>query len=497
MQRIPIDKGWMPDYLPLAMPAGGLIEALNLLPYDEYYMSTMGVNNFSSDAMADSPNAGVMLVNNAGALYSFFGTPTKLYRLETNKSLTNISKAGGYATGNNQWSFAQYGEFVIATNFVNVPQILKPSFVSPNIFADVGGSPPKAKYCLLVNEHLLFGYLDEAGTISPKKLRWSARGDMEDYAASLTTGAGSQNLADAIGRMTGLAYVNGLILIFFEQSISIGWYSGAPFTFEFPASNIIRDIGALPGSIIPVGNGVFFLDRRDIYYFDGKSAPIPLGMGVKNTVLNSINYDYLHRITTAHDTLRGLVFWAYPQGGTIDGNATEILVYNYRAKRFTRLSTAAQCIYSRRRDESTPLATLEDLSGDYPELDKIPFSLDSEVWIMGLPGIGFVRTTNYVGMYTGVVRSATLETGELTTGKISRIINVRPIIENAVDPIIVSVGSRFQENADPAYTADSTVGSNGYANLRQTGRYLRTKLTLAGHKGLSGLEVDLEDAGER
>ena len=75
--------------------------------------------------------------------------------------------------------------------------------------------------------------------------------------------------------------------MFHENSITVGWYSGAPYTFNF-AQNRIKGIGcAVPGSLISIGPLAFFWGEDDIYSFDGQNVE-PLGLGVKETVLGSM-----------------------------------------------------------------------------------------------------------------------------------------------------------------------------------------------------------------
>lgn len=90
-----------------------------------------------SGALASRCQGAVSIQDNAGAVRVFAGDATKLYRL-TSASTTpaNVSKAALYtAPSTGMWSFAQFGNRVIATDYNDAPQ----SYVegSSALFADL------------------------------------------------------------------------------------------------------------------------------------------------------------------------------------------------------------------------------------------------------------------------------------------------------------------------------------------------------------------------
>ena len=495
--QISIDRGWLPDFLPFEMPEGGLKVATNVLPYDEYYAPALDYVAYSSNVVSGTPLSGQQFRANDNQRYVFVGTDTKLYRLEPSKSLTDVTRVSGgdYTSGDNRWYFEQFGEYIIATDFIDVPQILKPNLASAN-FQALGGSPPKSKYLLLHKSHLIHAYVDEGGTINPKKVVWSAREDVEDYTPSLTTGADSQVLADAAGEITGIAAVGGLFAIFHENSISLAWYSGAQFTYNF-ATNKVKNIGAISGTIISVGEMAYFWDDRDIYRFDGVEAR-SIGEGVRNTVLSSINIAYPHRITTAHDVRKGIIFWAYPSTASTDGTPDKLLCYNYRKNRFALVELDLECIFAMHKFANE--SNIDAWDAMYASMDTdVPFHMDSNFWFANAPGVGAVNSTAKVGTLSGVALTGTIETREIKApnDRVTMVRRVRPKADNPVTAIQAAIGSRFKEADTMTYSPNSTVGSTGYANVRRSGRFLSCKLTTGQHDGLNGIEIEVAPAGER
>ena len=95
----------------------------------------------------------------------FAATASKIYKLNnTDFSWTDVSKAGGSytAAGNGeQWQFAQFNNFVIAAQINTVLQVF--DLTSSSAFADLGGSPPPARYVAVVNRFVVL-----SGTVSTK-----------------------------------------------------------------------------------------------------------------------------------------------------------------------------------------------------------------------------------------------------------------------------------------------------------------------------------------
>ena len=494
VQGIPIDisRGWMPDYVPFAMPKGGLIKCENLLPYDEYYAPALSQLVYSVGAVSGTPLSGIELFSNDGNYYSFIGTSTKLYRLETNYTLSDITRASGgdYATSGNRWYFAQWGEQLVATNYNDAPQILKTALTSAN-FAALGGTPPKAKYCTLMYGHLILAYLND-GTVYPKKLIWSANENIENFTQSLTTGSDSQTIADATTPITALGKLGNLMIVGHRHSISLGWYSGAPLTFSF-AWNKIQNRGIIEGSLIIVDDIAYFFDERDIYMFDG-NVVTPIGDGVKRTFLNYIDIGNYHRTTTAYDPRNGYVMWCIIS--SIDGTiGDKILIYNPKTKKFTLMTTQQHCIWNIHR---LPL-NADNMDALFPNADEIPFSFDSNYWTNNSPIVACVNSDGKVATFQGPALESALETAEMyEDDKVLYVNRIMPEINNSYDNIRVQIGYRFGKREQVQYTEPITVDDDtGYADRRQSGKYLRIKLITKLHDGLVGITARGKLLGER
>src|SRR3990167_8919470 len=358
---------WLPDYIPFGMPEGGLRICRNLIPYPGKFMPFRKPVRYSTNALADTGISGYETTNNDGVKYTFIGTATKLYRLGSDKTLTDVSKPGGYNTGSNRWCFEQYNQWIIATNYADPPQVIKG--LTASNFQDLGGNPPRAKYVLLFKEHLIFGYINN-GTVYPNELSWSARGNIEDYTQRLATGADKQPIAEIKGEITGLGHGGELFYVLSTDSITRVLYRTDPFTFDLKTN--FYATGALAGSILQIGSTIYFFDDMDIYKIQNGELT-SIGEGVRETILDSINQNYKYRITNAADVRNGLGFWSYASTTSEDGTPDRILCYNQKINKFSMIEIPHNCIVTARRVG----VDIDGLDAFAATINTLPWSTDS------------------------------------------------------------------------------------------------------------------------
>ena len=119
----------------------GTSMAKNDIPHQNWYLPFKSIST-DTDALTAFCRGAVAYSDGEGNTEVFAGDETKLYRLAG----TTFSSVGGstYSSGDESyWEFAKFGQQVIATNFDNNIQVR--GFGASGSFADLGGSPPKAK----------------------------------------------------------------------------------------------------------------------------------------------------------------------------------------------------------------------------------------------------------------------------------------------------------------------------------------------------------------
>ena len=467
MSKITIDisKGWMPDLLPEdVLGAGGLVRAINVLPISSNYVPILDKAVYNSTAVTGTPLQGIYVQDTAGDYYNFLGTSTKLYRF-TKSAMTDVSKSGVTYAGA-FWNYALYGNWLIATDYEYVPQVLKEIGSATN-FVDLGGSPPKAKYCCLCMGHLVLGYTYSGSTSFPKRIQWSARENPELWTTSLATGADTQDLPEMMGVMTGLANIGDGFGVFSEDSITTCQYIGGTYTFNI-RRNLIKGIGCFyPGSLISIGDVVFFWSKNTAYQFDGASYPQEIGYTLRNTVFNDVNTSYSDRIAVCHDRLNGIILWAYPSQAST-GTPDKIVCYNYIEKKWTSLNIVCNTLFAGATggfpiDDSTLTnVTIESLAS---------MNIDSAYWLGKTIQPLAVDTNLKVSTFSGSPLQAELETGEISQQDIMLSVQKAYLpIDGLVGAGVVVVKHRYSNKDSVVYDAAQTIRTDGDVDLRTTDR---------------------------
>lgn len=493
-KSIDISKGLMSDFPRFAVPQGGLIKCHNLIPWEDVYAPLFQPLSYSSNTISGIAISGKEFIDNTDVYRHFFGTSTKLYRMETNRSFTDVTRSSGgdYATGSNTWSFSKYGEWVLATNYIDDIQILK-GMTTAN-FTALGGSPPKCKYLLMVHGHLLLFYINDGGTIYPTRVIHCPQNDIENWSAA-ATGYSRQDLSDALGEITGVGYFGDVsddgtnrskFAIFHPDSITICYYVGAPLYFTFE-SNRIKGIGGIPNTMITVNNIVYFWSENDINYFDGVQV-VPIGFGVRRTVLDSVAKGYYHRITTSVDLQRNVIYWSYPATNTISGEPTRILAYNYNVKRFAIIDKVTHQMIMTLHKAALFGDDFDDVFPLGP--DSYPFDLDSNLWLDDAGVMGIVDSNGYFSTLTGEAVEGTIETGEIFDGRngIYYVDSIRPKVSYSTSDITARIGTRENEDEDVAYGSEKSINKFGEINVETAGRYVSIEMKTRSHRGISGID---------
>lgn len=484
---IPIHAGWTPDLTPEdTLKVGGLQACKNVMPVNRYYEPCGNALTYNSNALTGTILNGTYTQDTDGQYYNFVGTSSKLYRFDKT-TLTNVTRASGGDYTATFWNFAEYGNWIIATDYVDALQVLK-GYTSAN-FQALGGSPPKAKFCIMNNTHLVLGFLNDAA-VYPKKLQWSARENPEDFTASLITGAGSQNLPDIIGNITGLGTFGENFVIASENSLSLAYFTGTKTTFDFQI-NAIKNMGCFyPQSFISIGSAVFFWGKDSIYMFDGQIKDI--GKYLRNAVLGNINIQYSHKITVAHNKDKKLIIWSYPTTSST-GPPDRFLFYNYEEDRWTYSSITAESVFM----GAIGGIFIDDLTTSL--IDNTNILIDSNYWLNKniVPIVG--DTDNKLKTLDGSQLTAELETGEFVS---------EPAVlmtTKAYIPIYSLTGSgqiivkhRKTTIDSQSSSSASSIKSDGRVDLRTTNRRLALNLQAANYGKIgNAIEADGIEVGKR
>lgn len=469
---------WLPDLSDLENP--GVIEATNVLPGEDAYLPFPSPTDLTN-ALDSFCQGFFSTIDDSGAGFNFAGDDAKLYELD-GTTWTDVSKIGGYSTAaDDSWSFTQFGQYVLASNFTDPIQQYEMGVSSA--FGDITastGTVPNARYIAVVRDDFFMvgNTFDAVDGSQPYRVRWAGIDTFDSWAIDAATQADFQDLDPVNGWITGIAG-GTYATIFQERAITIATYIGSPNVFRF--DTISRNKGCkISSSIIQLGEEIAFISDDGFYILSGNQL-IQIGSDkVDNYFFNDVDATKTERISGTYDPSRKLLFWVYPSVNSPDGFPDKILIYNYSQNAKLRWSIAD--VRSQRISifRSEPFNTD---SSDFSSIltDDFNFNTDSRAFTGGEEAVIIFDENNTTQSFRSTPLSATITTGEkqLFPGRKTFISKIRPWYTGA-GTISMCIGQRDRQEDSVEYTADNTVNSEGDISIRSNSRYHRLRLNASG-----------------
>jgi len=476
---------WLPDQPGVA---GALVDAKNVIPQQVGY-GPLSTPSEWSNAAAETLNSVVAAAAPSEAVTVFAGGDTKLFKLETNLSLSDISKSGGYTTPSDQkWRFTQFGNRVIAAN--GGDRLQGYLMGTSTLFADLGAAAPKSRYVTTVRDFVVAGF-NNGATVYPNRVEWCALGDETDWTPSAATQSDYQDIPDG-GHVKGITG-GEFGIVFMDRAVVRMSYVGSPLVFQF--DTISRGLGCMePNSIIQYAGSSFFLSDDGFYVCNGQTVQSISVEKVDRWFFNTVDISQLSTMSAAVDPLKNLVIWCFK---TVD-QTTALLIYNFNLSKWSYAEVNVDTIASSTAITTTSSSglTLEQLDA-YGSIDTLPASLDS---------FGYTVTSNLLTGTLGtkiVAFSGSALTANIVTPDLS--LNDMPSVMTLIRPVIdggscsVQVNSRRRLNQQTDFTG-STYSSNtdNRIGLRSAGTYHRVKAIPTGvWSSAVGLDVTIIPQGMR
>src|SRR6056300_333168 len=474
-QRVQFTE-WLPDQPSVT----SLRDAKNVYPTSVGYAPFPNAEEYTNAASENISSITVGKFGNDVALIA--GGNTKLFKFDSSDlSVNDISKSGGYSSSE-RWKFTQFGSIILAAN--NASKIQAYDIASGSTFDDVSANAPVAKYVTVVRDFVVAANI--AGGAEPNKVQWSDINDETNWVSGTTSQSDYQIVPDG-GNITGLT--GGEIgLVFLEKSIVRMTYAGSPLFFQFDV--ISRGLGCIEGnSIAQYGATSFFLSADGFYKCDGQTVT---GIGTEKVdryFFDDVDLTSLGTMSAAADPIKKLVVWNYKN---VDGGRS-ILIYNWQLNKWSRVTTDSTGVGT----ISTTGYTLEGLETvlGYTDLETIPASLDSRLWVGGKFLFAGFQDTKIV-TFTGTTYNSEIITPDIEVGYNSVATLVRSQIDNGSANI--KIASRRELDDNIQFGSSSTTSSEGRASVRSAGRYHRFSITPTGNwTNASSIDVDFRTQGNR
>lgn len=325
---------------------------LNVLPRSDGYGPFQGPNQYGS-ALAAQCRGLFVARKTDGSVLIFAGTSNKLYMLDnTYLTWTDVSAGSGTYTAlstNRNWSFAQFNNYVIATQANDDVQVYEIGVSSA--FADLTGSPPRAAYVSVVNRFVVLSGLASA----PRRVHWSGLNAVTTWTSG-TNYSDYQDLPDG-GNTTRV--IGGEFGIIFQDSAIRRMVFSPGSDIVFQIDRIAKELGDVaPDAVIDADGRLFFLSAKGFYALTPDGGLTPIGREKVDRTFNE-DYDSAHPelIQGVSRPSQHMVFWTYK---AITDNViawTRILAYDYILDRWTKIELSGEFLATSAR----PGLTLENM----------------------------------------------------------------------------------------------------------------------------------------
>lgn len=464
---------WLPDQ-PDYENAGATV-AKNVIPETKGSYGPVSDLSAVTDALsARCQGAFSSRLDTSGATSVFAGDATKLYKASS-AAFSDVSQtAVTYnCPSTENWEFTQYGSRVIAVNINDNPQ----SFVlgTSSEFADLGGSPPKARHVQSIRDWVFLGNV----TDYPYRIRWSAIDDPTDWPTIGSADAASKqsdqqdfpNGGWVQAILGGVGGVDGVI--FQDYVIRRIVYEGGNTVFGFYEVERARGTPA-PNSVVNAdGDTAFYLGEDGFYAFNGRES-LPIGaQKIDGWFFNDLDQSFFERIIGAADAIGKRVWWIYPSGNAAGGIPDSAVIFNWDLGRWSYARFDSEWLFQ----NLSAGYTLDSLDNLGYTLDSLPLSLDARAWTGGRLLLSAFNTSHKQALFNGTPLAATMETGEF--GGPSRIMvrGIRPYVDGGTST--VTLRTRDTPTGSLTDTGPNSVDGDGQAHFSVSARYARARVSIA------------------
>lgn len=445
----------------------------------------------SSLPSSEECRGGFVALRQDGSVAIFAATKSRLYLMDNSTfEWADISRDGDPYPGvptTDQWGIKQFGNLVIAVQANTVPQVY--DLTTSTEFADLGGSPPQARYVDIVGRFIVL-----TGLVSnPYRVQWSGL----NGATTWTSGINSSDYQDlpAGGVVRGVGGGESGV-IFQDQAIRrMTFLPGSPIIFQIEV--IAQDKGLYaPYSLTRAGERTFFYSSQGFHVILPGQYPTPIGREkVDRTILADLDKANLQFFMGAVDPRNTRVFWAYKSVSGIDGRFDKILCYDWVLDKFTPITIDGQFLLT----VTQPGMTLEGLDAISTSLDALTSSLDDYSTSV-TPEIGMVDAQQRLGFFRGPALEAILESAEQgTDGTTIKVRGFRPVTDAAT--LFGAASSRMTQQAPVVQGLESPINpTTGRCDMIVSTRYSRLKCRIpAGTEWtfFAGVEPDVVLKGKR
>jgi hypothetical protein len=290
---------------------------------------------------------------NSGGRYIAMGTHSKLYIMDENAVLKDITPTGftagrasavsgtgyGYNTYGSfaygvarpdtgaiapatTWSLDTWGEYLVACSDTDGKLYeWQLGFTTPTLAAVITNAPTGCAALLSTAERFLFAL---GASSNGRLVKWSDQEDNTTWTASALNQAGDFEI-NSSGSLKCGKRVRGINLLFTDVDVHTATYVGLPYVYAFERAG--SGCGVISSqAVAAIDSAAMWMSQSGFWTFDGYVKPMPCD--VSDYVFQNLNYNQASKVYAVHNSKYGEVWWFYPSSAS--NEVDSYVTYNYR-----------------------------------------------------------------------------------------------------------------------------------------------------------------------
>ena len=232
------------------------------------------------------------------------------------------------------WSFAGWGNFTLATNGVDTPQIDENdgNGFKDWVQSDSSALPfSTAELLAKTHNHVLAINLDTGFNV----VQWCDQGDVKNWTIADDTTAGSLVIREATGPIKAAKQFSDSIALYTDEQMILVNFTGQPFYFGYQVA--LNGLGAVSKqAVVQSGRTHYGLGRQGLWRTDGTQFQYIDRGFVAKYLQENVNWDQASKVSAGVDEENNRIIWCYPKVGG-SGENDECVVFNTKNQTFSFL----------------------------------------------------------------------------------------------------------------------------------------------------------------
>ena len=232
--------------------------------------------------------------------------------------ITGVDMTGGATDFLDDCTIPEFDRYIF-TNYID--NIRK--YDNSGVTLDLGGQPPKARYCEYITPYLVIANLNENGLAIPTKIRWADTGKPEVWAG---VNSGSQLLTDDATPIRRIKKLAGNLFVYKAGMIYRGGLVSTSDVFQFPIHDTSHGLYA-PRALVEANSGHAYMGNQDFHINNGIRID-DIGGPIREFIFNRLNRSLNETCFALHvEQYQEVWFFITVSGQT---SPTEIWKYAYQ-----------------------------------------------------------------------------------------------------------------------------------------------------------------------